>query len=153
MLLRPIKENVTLPSIELGILAALGVISASRERKKCAEETKKLSVKAASIDQNVGELSGGNQQKTLIARWLLTGCKLLILDEPTRGVDIGAKREIYEQMRAITDQGAAILMISSELPEVLGMADRIYVVRDGRIAGEVNGSGATQESVMSLAVA
>ncbi len=153
MLLRPIKENVSEPSIELGLLARLGVILSAKERQDCIDETKKLSVKAKSIDQNVGELSGGNQQKTLIARWLMTGCKLLILDEPTRGVDIGAKREIYEQMRAITDHGAAILMISSELPEVLGMADRIYVVRDGRISGEVSATGATQESVMSLAVA
>jgi len=96
-------------------------------------------------------LSGGNQQKVVIAKWIGIGPKVLILDEPTRGVDVGAKREIYQLMNELTDRGVAIIMVSSELPEVLGMSDRVIVIHEGRVSGEVTGKEATQEKIMTLA--
>jgi ribose transport system ATP-binding protein len=97
-----------------------------------------------------GNLSGGNQQKVVLAKWLHTDAQVLILDEPTRGIDVGAKREIYRLMREIADRGAAVLMISSELPEVIGVCDRILVMHEGRLAGELP-FGATEEQIMTLA--
>jgi ribose transport system ATP-binding protein len=103
------------------------------------------------IDQPIGSLSGGNQQKAVFGRWILAGSNVLLLDEPTRGVDVGAKVEIYELINAITAAGGAVVMVSSELPEVLGMSDRVLVMRDGRIAGEIPGAEATEDRVMTLA--
>ncbi|MEO7715234.1 MAG: ATP-binding cassette domain-containing protein, partial [Capsulimonas sp.] len=102
--------------------------------------------------QRVGNLSGGNQQKVVLAKWLFRNTKLLILDEPTRGIDVGAKVEIYQLINELAAQGIGILMISSELPEVLGMADRILVINQGRVAGELSRDEATQEKVGALAV-
>ncbi len=99
----------------------------------------------------MSHLSGGNQQKVVIAKWIGIGLKLLILDEPTRGVDIGAKREIYELMNELTKKGVAIIMVSSELPEILGMSDRVIVVHEGTITGELPIQEATQEKIMTLA--
>ena len=110
-----------------------------------------LSIKTPTIEQTAQNLSGGNQQKVVLAKWLFTGSKVLIFDEPTRGIDVGAKSEIYKLMNELAAQGAAILMISSELPEVLGMSDRILVMHEGRIAGELSRSEATQEKIMHLA--
>lgn len=98
-----------------------------------------------------GGLSGGNQQKLLISRWVAIGPRILILDEPTRGVDVGAKSEIYRIMNQMARKGVAILMISSELPEVVGMSDRVYVMREGSIAGELHGRDISQENIMTLA--
>ena len=98
-----------------------------------------------------GGLSGGNQQKLLISRWVAIGPRILLLDEPTRGVDVGAKSEIYRIMTQMARQGVAILMISSELPEVVGMSDRVYVMREGSIAGELQAGDISQESIMTLA--
>lgn len=98
-----------------------------------------------------GGLSGGNQQKLLISRWVAIGPRILILDEPTRGVDVGAKSEIYRIMSQMAQQGVAILMISSELPEVVGMSDRVYVMHEGSIVGELNGGDISQENIMALA--
>jgi ABC-type sugar transport system ATPase subunit len=101
----------------------------------------------------VGQLSGGNQQKVVLAKWLARNCDVLIFDEPTRGIDVGAKYEIYLLLNELAAQGKAIVMISSEMPEVLGMSDRILVMRDGRIAGEITDvAHATQEQLMQLAV-
>ena len=97
-------------------------------------------------------LSGGNQQKVVIAKWMATNPTVLILDEPTRGIDVGAKKEIHLLMSELVQQGVAIIMISSELPEILGMSDRIYVMHDGRIKGEILREDATQESVMKMAI-
>ena len=110
-------------------------------------------MRTPSVEQKVGNLSGGNQQKVILAKWLQIPLKLLILDEPTRGIDVGAKREIYQIMNELAARGVAILMISSELPEVLGMADRIVVIRDGRVAGALDRAEATQEKVGALALA
>lgn len=106
---------------------------------------KRLSIKMASLDLEVGALSGGNQQKVVIAKWIGIGPQVLIMDEPTRGVDVGAKREIYELMNELTERGVAIIMVSSELPEVLGMSDRIIVIHEGKVTGELSKAEATQE--------
>jgi ABC-type sugar transport system ATPase subunit len=105
----------------------------------------------SSLDQQVQFLSGGNQQKVVLAKWLETKPVVIILDEPTRGIDVGAKFEIYQLMRQLTDQGVAILMISSELPEILGMSDRIVVMHDGEIVGELSREEASEERIVELA--
>lgn len=111
----------------------------------------RLKVKTTSSNELAGNLSGGNQQKVVIAKWIGTAPKILILDEPTRGIDVGAKREIYNLMNELTEKGMAIVMISSELPEVLGMSDRILVVHEGKLSGELKREEATQEKIMVLA--
>lgn len=108
-----------------------------------------LNVKCASVDQNVGNLSGGNQQKVLLAKWIFAHPDVLILDEPTRGIDVGAKYEIYCLINKLVEAGKAVLVISSELPEVLGMCDRIYVMNEGRIVAEMPRAEASQESIMA----
>lgn len=151
ILSRPIRENISLAS--LGKVARLGFVRRAAEAAEARASSERLRVWTPSVEQLVGNLSGGNQQKVILGKWLETPLKLLILDEPTRGIDVGAKREIYGIINELTAQGVAILMISSELPEVLGMADRIVVVRDGRIAGELPRAEATQEKVGQLALA
>ena len=111
------------------------------------EGVARFSVKTSSVDEIAGRLSGGNQQKIVLGKWLANGPKLLILDEPTRGIDVGAKAEIHRLMGELAAQGLAILMISSELPEVLGMSDRVLVMREGRIVAEFSREEATQESI------
>ena len=123
-----------------------------RERALASEYVDKLRVKTPSNEQKVMNLSGGNQQKVVIAKWMATHPSVLILDEPTRGIDVGAKKEIHLLMSELVRQGVAIVMISSELPEILGMSDRIYVMHDGRIKGEIARSEATQESIMKMAI-
>ncbi len=147
----PVRENISLASLEK--VSQLGFVRRGTERAEAQASVKRLRVRTPSVEQRVGNLSGGNQQKVVLGKWLETPLKLLILDEPTRGIDVGAKREIYGIMNDLARDGVAILMISSELPEVLGMADRIIVVRDGRIAGSLPRSEATQEKVGQLALA
>ena len=146
-----IRENVSMASLRH--VSRLGFVRAGAERAEARDAVTRLRVRTPSIEQRVGNLSGGNQQKVVLAKWLQIQPKVLILDEPTRGIDVGAKREIYQIMNELTAQGVGILMISSELPEVLGMADRIIVVREGRIAGELSRTKATQEKVGALALA
>ena len=123
-----------------------------KEHALAREYIQKLRVKTPSFEQRVMNLSGGNQQKVVIAKWMATHPSVLILDEPTRGIDVGAKKEIHMLMSEMARQGVAIIMISSELPEILGMSVRIYVMHDGRIKGEIARSDATQESVMKMAI-
>ena len=111
----------------------------------------RLGVKAHTLELEAGALSGGNQQKVVIAKWVGMEPDIIIMDEPTRGIDVGAKRDIYELMNELTASGVSIIMVSSELPEVLGMSDRILVIHEGTIAGEVMHEEATQEKIMSLA--
>ncbi len=143
------RENNTLAN--LGSLSTLGFIRRREEREAAEKYRKDLDIKTPSIEQLVQNLSGGNQQKVVLAKWLFTGSRILIFDEPTRGIDVGAKSEIYKLMNALAAQGVAIIMISSELPEVLGMSDRILVMHEGRIAGELSRQDATQERIMHLA--
>ena len=111
----------------------------------------RLKVKAASPEQEVGYLSGGNQQKVVIAKWLTADSDILIFDEPTRGIDVGAKGEIYKLLNELVEQGKSIIMISSELPEILRMSHRILVMCEGRISGELTAAEATQEKIMTYA--
>ena len=146
ILINSIKNNITLPSLKK--ISKRGVIDKSKEISIATEYMKKLKIKAPNIDQNTGNLSGGNQQKVMLARWILSEPDILILDEPTRGIDVGAKYEIYCVINDLASQGKSIILISSELPEVLGMSDRVYVMNEGRIVGELLRDKATQESVM-----
>ena len=123
----------------------------NRLRHAAQKQVDDLSIRFASLDQAVINLSGGNQQKVVLARWLTLGPTVLLLDEPTRGVDVGAKSEIYHIMSQLAHRGVAILMISSELPEILGMSDRILVMREGQIVAELPGRTTTQEEIMSYA--
>ena len=147
-----VRENFSLPSLPR--LSRWGFVQARREREACGRSIDQLRIKVPHQDQLACNLSGGNQQKVVLAKWLARDCDVFIFDEPTRGIDVGARYEIYLLMNALAVQGKAIVMISSELPEVLGMADRILTLHDGRITGEiVNGPGVTQEQIMRLAVA
>ncbi len=144
-----VRVNVTLPI--LSRLTRLGVLQARAEDAVVDEAKARLSIVMASAEQEAQYLSGGNQQKVVLAKWLETNPTVVILDEPTRGVDVGAKFEIYKLMRQLNDRGIAIVMISSELPEVIGMSDRILVMNDGRIVGEVAGEAATEAHIIALA--
>ena len=143
--------NDNLGYATLSSTAKLGLVDFAGQRSKAGEVAKKLRIRMHTIDQPIGALSGGNQQKAVFGRWIIAASTVLLLDEPTRGVDVGAKVEIYELMNAITEAGGSILMVSSELPEILGMSDRILVMRDGRLAGELTAAEATQDAVMTLA--
>ncbi|MDR7314534.1 ATP-binding cassette domain-containing protein [Brevibacillus nitrificans] len=144
-----VRENISLPNLEK--VSSLGVMKPSQEQVLSNDAIQRLFIKTAGGEQIVGSLSGGNQQKVVIGKWLATKPKILILDEPTRGVDIGAKKEIYDIMNRLAQDGVAILMISSELPEVLGMSDRVLVMHEGRITGEFTREEATQEMIMRAA--
>lgn len=147
ILIDDVKRNMTLSS--LGSFSnKYGVLNKNEEILAAEEYKRKINVKANSIEQVVGSLSGGNQQKVVLAKWILTHPDILILDEPTRGIDVGAKYEIYCVINQLVAEGKSIIIISSEMPEILGMADRVYVVNDGEIAGELSKQEATQESIM-----
>jgi ribose transport system ATP-binding protein len=120
-------------------------------RAKATELVDELRIRTPSVDQTVKNLSGGNQQKVVIAKWLVKDCDILIFDEPTRGIDVGAKEEIYRLLNELAQQGKSIIMISSELPEILRMSHRIVVMSEGRVTGMVDADEATQESVMHYA--
>jgi putative multiple sugar transport system ATP-binding protein len=149
ILIQDVKQNITLANLRA--IASHGVVDGNAEVKVANEYRVSLDIKTPSVAQKVGNLSGGNQQKVSLGKWLFVQPKLLILDEPTRGIDVGAKYEIYQIMNRLVEQGMSIIMISSELPEVLGMSDRVYVVSSGRIAGELPIEEATQEKIMQLA--
>ncbi len=144
-----VRENITLAN--LPEISTFNFIQGGREREVSRKYVSDLQVKTPSIEQTVQNLSGGNQQKVVLAKWLFTDSKVLIFDEPTRGIDVGAKTEIYMLMNKLAKQGVAIIMISSELPEIMGMSDRIAVMHEGEIAGELNREEATQEKIMHLA--
>lgn len=129
-----------------------GLIQPKSINDACEDQRGKLAVKTPSLNQLIQNLSGGNQQKALISRWLLTVPDILMIDEPTRGIDVGAKSEIHRLMSMLAQQGKAIIMVSSEMPEVLGMSDRVIVMHEGSVAGVLDRSQATQESVMQLAM-
>lgn len=144
-----IRKNIGLPNLDL--FRRWGFVRRTRELATARHWLSQLSIRASSVDQPVFSLSGGTQQKVVLAKWLVRDPRLIILDEPTRGVDVGAKAEIYRIMRQLADGGAAILMISSELPEILGMADRILVMHEGRLTAELDGAAATEEAIMAAA--
>ncbi len=149
ILIQDVKQNITLANLRE--IARNGIIDSNAEIQVADHYTKSLNIKTPSIEQKVRNLSGGNQQKVSLGKWLFVKPDVLILDEPTRGIDVGAKYEIYTIMNRLVEQGMCIIMISSELPEVLGMSDRIYVVASGTITGEMPVEEATQEKIMNLA--
>ena len=146
ILIDDIKRNISLASLSKLISGV--VIDENKEIMVGEEYRDKLNIKSSSILQKTGKLSGGNQQKVVFSRWIYLNPDVLILDEPTRGIDVGAKYEIYTIINELAEQGKSIIMISSELPEILGMCDRVYIMNDGRIVGETNASDASQESIM-----
>jgi len=147
ILSNPIRVNTTLAN--MAGVCDKGVIDYDKEYAVAEEYRQKLRTKCPSVEQNVGNLSGGNQQKVLLAKWMFTNPDVLILDEPTRGIDVGAKYEIYCIINDLVAQGKSVVMISSELPEVLGMSDRIYVMNEGKFVGEFQQEEASQESIMA----
>ena len=147
ILSNPIKINTTLANLDA--VSSHTVIDKDKEYAVAVDYKEKLKTKCPTVEQNVGNLSGGNQQKVLLAKWMFADPDILILDEPTRGIDVGAKYEIYCIINQLVAAGKSVIMISSELPEVLGMSDRIYVMNEGRIVGEVSKEEATQEKIMS----
>jgi rhamnose transport system ATP-binding protein len=146
----PIFSNITLPSL-MRFLKALGWIDRKAERKVAETYRERLSIRSPDTETHVGKLSGGNQQKVMLAKWLETQPRILIFDEPTRGIDVGAKTEVHNIIRTLAKEGVAIIAISSDLPEVLALADRVLVMREGRQMGIFDIADCTQESVMALA--
>jgi ribose transport system ATP-binding protein len=147
-----VKSNVAIASYG-SFLRPGGWMNTARIREQAEEIVSRLKVKTPHVDQEVKFLSGGNQQKVVIGKWLTRDCDILIFDEPTRGIDVGAKSEIYRLLNDLTAQGKSIIMISSELPEILRMSHRVLVMCEGRITGELDQTEATQESIMHLATA
>ncbi|NLT97828.1 MAG: sugar ABC transporter ATP-binding protein [Christensenellaceae bacterium] len=146
----PIRENIVHAS--LSQLFKNGILNKKTEAETANKYVKELGIVTNSIDKHVEYLSGGNQQKVVVAKWLCAQCDLILFDEPTRGIDVGAREEIYEIMNALVKQGKAVLMISSDMPELLGLCDRIYVMKDGRITQEFSHSEATQEKLLACSI-
>ena len=147
-----LEDNVTINTslASLGKLSSkMGVIDKEKEQKVAKDYVKAMKTKVSSVNQSVGSLSGGNQQKVLLSKWMFTEPKVLFLDEPTRGIDVGAKYEIYQIMNDMVEEGKGIAMFSSELPELIGMCDRIYVMHEGKVVGEFSAREVTQEKVMN----
>ncbi len=144
----PIASNITMPV--LNRVSPYGVLRRSAEDGLAATYRERLRIKCSSTEQRAGKLSGGNQQKVVIGKWMARGARIFLFDEPTRGIDVGAKQEVFDEMDRLAREGAAVLMVSSELPELLQMADRIVVMACGRIRGEL-ACPTTAEAVMSLA--
>lgn len=151
LLHRGVRDNISLAMLDR--LRRLRFIRGGEERRLARRYVESLRVRTPSIEQEVRKLSGGNQQKVVLARWLARKPKVLILDEPTRGVDVGAKIEIYHIIEELAESGVAVLVISSELPEVLGLADRIVVMQHGRVTGELDRAAASEEAILALAMA
>jgi ribose transport system ATP-binding protein len=147
----PVRDNVTLPSL-LGAFSALGMVQQGKERRAVADYVRQLSVKTPTMGQFVKYLSGGNQQKVVLAKWLCSNARILIFDQPTIGIDVGAKTEIYRLMGELASKGAAIVLVSSEIPEILGLSDRILVMYRGRIEAELNRDEATPDKLLFYAM-
>ena len=144
-----IKENTTISSLRRHL--RFGVLSERSRHKDTGWSIDSMKIKTAAQETQIRLLSGGNQQKVIFGRWLLTEPEVLMLDEPTRGIDVGAKFEIYQLINSLATKGKSVIVVSSELPELMGICDRIYVMSGGRIAGEVNAQSTSQEEIMTLA--
>ncbi|MBN1498764.1 MAG: ATP-binding cassette domain-containing protein [Spirochaetes bacterium] len=150
VLINNIMRNLTLSSLKS--ISNSGVINSNEEVITSQNFREKLNIKCSGLEQKVEDLSGGNQQKVVLGKWIMAEPDILILDEPTRGIDVGAKYEIYTIINSLVAEGKSVIMISSEMPELLGMCDRIYVITEGRVAGELKGKEATQESIMKCII-
>jgi len=145
----PVFQNITLPS--LGRTTRNGFLNLAREFELSRRYATRLDLRAASLDQEVGTLSGGNQQKVVIGKWLATEPRVIILDEPTKGIDVGSKAAVHAFMGELVGQGLAVIMVSSEIPEILGMSDRVVVMREGRIVDIFDRAGLTAETLVAAA--
>lgn len=145
-----IRHNLTLPNLDI-VCNKLGVVDSKKEDALCQKAVVDLKIKTPSVEVDSGNLSGGNQQKVVVGKWLARNSRVVIFDEPTRGIDVGAKVEIYNLMNELKKQGIAVMFVSSEMPEVMGIADRIIVMCDGRITGEVMARDTTQNEILTLA--
>ena len=143
-----VARNISLSS--LARFTRAGFLSRSAEAAAARQQVSALEVRPADVDREVRTLSGGNQQKVVLARWLLRDCRVLLLDEPTRGVDVGARSEMYALIRALADRGVAVVVVSSEIPEVLGLADRVLVIGDGRVLAEEPAGALDEHRVLDL---
>jgi ribose transport system ATP-binding protein len=150
VLLRSVAENITLTSLD--DFTRLGRIDLEAERERAQVLVERLDIRAASLEQKTIDLSGGNQQKVVLARWLAARCRVLLFDEPTRGIDVASKAEIYSLLGELVERGVAVLLISSELTELLGLADRVAVMHEGTLQGIVPRAEASQEKIMRLAL-
>ena len=146
----PVSDNIVISNINRYI-NRFGLLHKKNILKDCSEYVRSIEIKTPSVGQQIQFLSGGNQQKVLIARWLLTEPDILFLDEPTRGIDVGAKAEIHRFISMLAGQGKAIIMVSSEMPEILGMSDRIVVVAEGHVTGILENKNLTQDTIMAYA--
>jgi ribose transport system ATP-binding protein len=147
-----IRDNLALPNLDL-ICDKAGIVNRKKEDELCEKAVKGLSIKTPSVEVNADTLSGGNQQKVVVGKWLVRNSKVIIFDEPTRGIDVGAKVEIYNLMNRLKQQGIAVMFVSSEMPEIMGISDRIIVMCDGKITGELDAEGATQNQILTYATA
>ena len=145
-----IRDNITLPNLDM-VCNKIGVVDSQKEKNMCDTTVENLKIKTPNVDILAGNLSGGNQQKVVVGKWLARNSRVVIFDEPTRGIDVGAKVEIYHLMNELKQQGIAVMFVSSEMPEVMGIADRIIVMCDGRITGEVMAKDTTQSEILKLA--
>ena len=145
-----VRDNLVLPNLDL-VCNKAGVVNRKKEDELCEKAVKELTIKTASVEADANTLSGGNQQKVVVGKWLVRNSKVVIFDEPTRGIDVGAKVEIYNLMNRLKQDGIAVMFVSSELPEILGIADRIVVMCDGRITGELGAKDATQNQILTYA--
>ena len=145
-----IRENIALPNLDI-IGGKSGILSSSKEEEMCARAIQDLSIKTPNENVNADTLSGGNQQKVVVGKWLVRDSRVVMFDEPTRGIDVGAKVEIYNLMNKLKQQGIAVMFASSEMPEVMGIADRILVMCDGQITGELSREEATQDLILKYA--
>ncbi len=146
----PIRENIALPNLDI-LCDKLGIVNSKKEAEMCDKAVANLKIKTPNVEVDAGSLSGGNQQKIVVAKWLARDSRVVIFDEPTRGIDVAAKVEIYHLMNQLKQQGVAVMFVSSEMPEVMGIADRIIVMCDGRITGEVMARETTQEEILTYA--
>ena len=147
-----IRDNITLPNLDI-VCNKAGVVISKKEKDMCGRAVDSLKIKTPNTDILAGNLSGGNQQKVVVGKWLARNSRVVIFDEPTRGIDVGAKVEIYNLMNELKQQGIAVMFVSSEMPEVMGIADRIIVMCDGRITGEVMAKETTQNEILTMATA
>ena len=145
-----IRQNIALPNLDI-LCDNLGVVQSRHENELCEQAVDNLMIKTPSIEKDVATLSGGNQQKVVVAKWLARNSRVVMFDEPTRGIDVAAKVEIYHLMNKLKQQGIAVMFVSSEMPEIMGVADRIIVMCDGRVTGEMDAAQATQEEILTLA--
>jgi ribose transport system ATP-binding protein len=145
-----LRQNIALPNLDM-LCDRMGVVRRNKETTMCTRAVEELMIKTPSIDKDAATLSGGNQQKVVVAKWLARNSRVVMFDEPTRGIDVAAKVEIYHLMNKLKQQGIAVMFVSSEMPEIMGISDRIIVMCDGRITGELSAEEATQEKILTLA--